>query len=288
MLYKVYSWYNSLTRCCSDHESAIKNNHLKCLKEFESKIKEMKTQQRYELLVIAGFYYIKNKNKNILLYLVEELGLKFGYCNFGDFKDIKDNFSWTTKGEFKEDLFNYLIDNWDFENKPKENLCCRIFYKTFEDNWETIKKMLLVLYKREILDKSFFEKYKKRYIGEIPLSPICVRFLVEELGFDLKEFIPSIEYLEGYNYKYNNKDIDTLEDIEWVLSYVSCPLVYEYKLSFSLIRCLLDKAEKNLSKNIFVPYPNIQKLVFSNEHGDEKCKCNNNEPCPFTRLTKTI
>ncbi len=284
MLYKLYNWF---TRCCSDPETAIKNNHLKCLKEFESKIKEMRIQEQYMILALAGLYYMKNKN--ILIYLVEELGLKFGYCYFGDFKNfthIKDNFSWSTKGEFKEDLFNYVIDNWDFGNKQKEDLCARIFHQTFKYDWETSKKMLLVTYKRGILNKSFFEKHKKRFIGDIPLTPICIRFLVEELGFDLKEFIPSIDYLERYYYGY--KDNDTLEDIEWVLSYISCPLTYEYSNYFSLMRCLIDKAEKSLSKNLFILYPNIQKLVFSKEHGDEKCKCNNEGSCPFARLTKTI
>jgi hypothetical protein len=56
------------------------------------------------------------------------------------------------------------------------------------------------------------------------------------------------------------------------------------------MKCIIDKAEKSLSKNLFVPYPNIQKLVFSKEHGAEKCKCvsEGKEICPFSRLTKTI
>jgi hypothetical protein len=275
MLYKLYNWF---TRCCSNPETAVKNNHVECLRAFAPEILKMSKVMKQELLDKASLD--EELKRNSLIYLVEELGLKFHSFSF------RTRSVWPYYRIYNEDLFCYVLDNWDFFTVSKEDMCSHVFGATWLYTWKDLKKILLVMQKRGFLQQSFFDKYKERYIGEVPMTAVCARFLVEECGFILKDFIPSIEYLTTHN-TYSEK-IETLEDIEWLLSYVTCPLVYEEIGPLSLVSNLRDTATNILSTKIFVPYPNIQKLVFSKEHEAEKCKCNNEGSCPFTRLTKTI
>jgi hypothetical protein len=275
MLYKLYNWFTS---CCSNPETAVKKNHVECLRSFAPEIREMSVVMKQNLLNAAAF--CSERKRNSLIYLVEEMGLKFHWFCFRK----RSVFPYYQK--YNEDLLCYVLDNWDFDTSSKDNICSYIFGARCMYSWEDLRKILLVMQKRGFLQQSFFDKYKERYIGEVPMTAVCARFLVEECGFNLRDFIPSIEYLTTHNI-YSEK-IETLEDIEWLLSYVTCPLVYEDIGPLSLVSYLCDMAKESLSTKIFVPYPNIQKLVFSKEHGAEKCKCNNKEPCPFARLTKTI
>jgi hypothetical protein len=276
MLYKLYNWF---TCCCSTPETAVKNNHIECLKSFAPEILKMSIVMKQNLLDEAAFN--KKCKRESLIYLVEELGLKFSDFHFENLYILPDVISNVNK-----EVLSYAFDNWDFDHMSKEDICSYAFGNIWRYDWKGLRIILIVLNEKKFLEQSFFNKYKNRYIGQILMTATCAKFLVEELGFNLKDFIPSIDYLESYS-KYS-KDYEKLEDMEWLLSYVTCPLVYENIGPLSFMENLYNKAKDSLSKNVFVPYPNIQKLVFSKEHGAEKCKCNNEGSCPFTRLTKTI
>jgi hypothetical protein len=278
MFDKIYKWF---TRCCSTPETAVKNNHVECLKLFKTEILKMSNIMKQNLLNEAAFN--KKYRRESLIYLVEELGLKFHDFHFENLYILPDVISNVNK-----EVLSYVFDNWDFDIMSKEDTCRYAFGQIWRYDWKGLRIILTVLNEKGFLEQSFFEKYKDRYIGQIPMTATCARFLIEELGFDLKEFIPSIDYLECF-YIYNGK-YEKIEDIEWILSYVTCPLVYESIGPLSLMLSLLYWAKNSLSTKIFVPYPNIQKLVFSKEHGAEKCKCvsKGEEICPFARLTKTI